>query len=400
LGQTTASTATTGARSDEGWLPPLLAYAAVLAVLLVVSWQTTLHTVENTLGISGRRYPGDWFWGGWLRFDGNWYVGIAEVGYSYTPGTQSSVAFFPGYPLAVRTVGGAIDNLPLGGTVVTVAAGIGVLALFWRWCTARMARPAALAALGALALYPYAWYLYGAVYGDALFVVTVLAAFTLLERDAPILAGLVGIAATATRLVGVALLVGLVVGVLERRGAFEEGRWHLPRRVSLRCLRPRDAGVALAAGGLLAWMAWLWHRFGDPFLFSSVQAEWGQETSLRTIFKMDFAWQLLRGTDHVYAYGLLVQALLALGVLLLLPAVRRRFGLRYAAYTAVLVALPLVGSQDFQGTGRYLIGAFPAFAVVGCWMAERPARAKVALPISALLLMIGTALFAHGLYLS
>lgn len=385
----------------HSWLPPLACYASVLAVLLVVSWQTVARGQENPLGLPGIRFAGDWFWGGWLRFDGNWYVGIADVGYSYVPDQQSSVAFFPGYPLAVRGVGRLIDNRPLGGVLVTIVAGAAAFTLFWRWCLERMPRPAALTALASLALYPYAWYLYGAVYGDALFLLAALGAFVLLERDAPVLAGAVGAAATATRLVGVALLVGLVVGVLERRGAFgEQRRWQLPTQVHARCLRLRDGGVLLAAGGLLVWIGWLWHRFGDPLLFSSVQAEWGQETSLRTIFKLDFASQLFRGDDRVYAYGLLVQGLCALGVVLLIPAIIRRFGLRYGAYTAVLVVLPLLGSQDFQGLGRYLIGAFPAFGVIGCWLSERPVRTRVVLPVSAAGLVLGTVLFAHGLYLA
>lgn len=389
------------ARRSAGWMPPVLVYSSVLVVLLLVSWQTITRGQENPLGLSGIRFAGDWFWGGWLRMDGGWYVGIADVGYSHQPGQQSPIAFFPGYPMGVRAVGGLVDNNPLGGILLTITAGLGAVALFWRWCLDWMPRRSALAAVAALALYPYAWYLYGAVYGDALFLLAVLGSFILLERDAPVLAGVVGMVAMATRLVGVALLAGLVVGVLERRGAFgERRRWLLPVHLDRRRLRPRDAGVVLAAGGLLGWMAWLWHRFGDPLLFSSVQSEWGQETSLRTIFKLDFGSQLLRGDDRVYAYGLLLQALLALGVLLLVPAIVRRFGLRYGAYTAVLVVLPLIGSQDFQGVGRYLLGAFPAFGVVGCWLAERPVRARVILPISGAGLVLGTILFAHGLYLA
>lgn len=376
-------------------------YACVLGVLLVVSWQTISRGVENPLGLPGLRFSGDGFWGGWVRMDGGWYVGIAESGYSYVPGQQSSVAFFPGYPLTVRAVGRSIGNVPLGGVLVTIVCGLTALVLFWRWCLARMTRPASIAALAALAVYPYAWYLYGAVYGDALFLVAVLGAFALLERDQPVLAGVVGAAATATRFVGIALVVGLVVGVLERRGAFDgPTRWQLPRQVDLRRLRPADAGVLLSLAGLLGWVVWLWRRFDDPLLFSSVQDTWGQPASLRTWFKLDFASQLLRGSDRVYAYGLLLQGLLALVVVLLLPGVLRRFGLRYAAYTAVLVVIPLVGSQDFQGVGRYLIAAFPAFGVLGCWLAERPARARLVLPISGALLLLGTALFAHGLYLA
>lgn len=387
--------------AEPGWRWPLLVYGAVLAVLLVVSWQTVAHVVENPKGLPGPTFAGDWFWGGWLRFDGGWYFFIADNGYTYNEGVQSTVAFFPGYPLLVRAVGRLVGNIGLGGILTTIACGWAAVALHWRWCASRLPRREAVGALLALCLYPYAWYLYGAVYGDALFLLAVVGAFVLLERDRPVLAGLVGIVATSTRLVGVALVVGLVVGVLERRGAFSGTRWKLlPRKVDVRRLRRADLGVLLAPLGLVAWCAWLWHRFGDPLLFSSVQAYWGQPSTPRTWFKIDLLAALHGSPDRLYAYGCLLQGLLALGVVLLIPAVVRRFGLRYGAYQAVLVLIPTIGSQDFQGTGRYLIGAFPAFAVVGSYLAGQPARARIAAPASGAMLVLGTAWFAHGLYLS
>lgn len=404
-GATSTTTADeVAATADPGWRFPVLLYVGVLAVLLVVSWQTTAQVVENPHGLPGFRFAGDWFWGGWVRFDGGWYVGIADAGYSYVPGQQSAVAFFPGYPLAVRVVGRAIDNVPLGGIVVTVACGIAATSLLFRWCGLSLTRQQARLAVAALMLYPYAWYLFGAVYGDALFLLAVVGSFLLLERSHPVLAGIVGIAATGTRLVGVALVIGLVVGVLERRGALgPSGRWGLPGRFDrdgLQHLRGGDVGVLLAGTGLVAWCWWLWDQYSDPFLFSTVQETWGQPSSPRTWFKLDLAAQLVRGTDRLYAYGCLFQGLLVLGMLLLVPAVARRFGLRYGVYQLVVVLIPSIGSQDFQGAGRYLLAAFPGFAVVGAHLAERPARARVVLPVSGGLLLLGTAWFAHGLYLS
>ncbi len=39
---------------------------------------------------------------GWSEGDSGWYYGIATYGYFYNPGQQSSIAFFPSYPLTVR----------------------------------------------------------------------------------------------------------------------------------------------------------------------------------------------------------------------------------------------------------------------------------------------------------
>jgi hypothetical protein len=394
--------------TDPGWGPPLAIYAGVLVVLLLVSWFSIRQIGLNPMGVPTQSFPGQGFWGGWVRYDGGWYWYIAEVGYSYVPDQQSSVAFFPGYPLAIRGVGRLIDNVPLGGILTTIACGAAALTLFWRWAARLLGPEVAIVAVCALALYPYSWFLYGAVYGDALFLLAAVSAFLLLEKDKVLLAGLAGAVATGTRAVGVAVVAGLVVGVLEQRGAFDRfkrlgRRWwqlDLPRRIDVKKLRPADGAVLLSIGGLVAWSAWLWHRYGDPLLFSSVQEYWGQPSTPRTWLKRDFFATVLRGPDRLYAYGLVVQALFAIGVLLLVPTMVRRLGLRYGVYTLVLVLIPAVGSQDFQGMGRYLIGAFPAFAVIGILLAERPPVRRVALPASGALLVLGTGMFAHGLYLA
>lgn len=380
------------------WLAPLALYGAVLAVLLVVNWQVQVRGVEPST-ILKMEFEGSWFWDGWVRYDGGWYVDIARRGYWYIPDQPSSIAFFPAYPLLMRAVSRVIDNGALAGIFITIACGAGALVAFHRWCRDRLTPQAALTAVACLALYPYAYYLYGAVYGDALFLLCALLAFLAFERDHMVLAGLAGAAATGTRLVGVAVVVGLVVGVLERRQVVSRREGWRPA-FAWRRLRPGDAGVLLSVGGLAAWSAYLWHRFDDPLLFQTIQAEWGQQSGWRTWFKQDFfmAWWDYPG--RFYTHGLLIQALLLALVVLSIPFVARRFGWRYGAYLATLVAIPALGSQDFQGMGRYLLGAFPAFAVLGSLLADRPAVRRWVLPLSAVVLVVYTGMFANGRYIS
>lgn len=384
-------------RSWRSWGAPLYLYAGVLAVLLVVSWQVTRRYTEAIPPSAA--FAGSWFWDGWVRYDAGWYVAIADQGYTYTPGQQSTVAFFPVYALAMRGLGTVLGNLPLAGIAITIASGAGALVAFHRWCLARLSPEAALTAVACLALYPYAYYLYGAVYGDALFVLCALLAFLAFEHDHLWLAGLAGAVATGTRLVGIAVVVGLVVGVLERRGAFTtgDGRWP---RLRLRRLRPGDAGVLVSVGGLVAFSAYLWSRFDDPLLFATVQETWGQESGWRTWFKYDVYRWLRDEPDLFYTHGLLIQAALWVLVVATVPAVTRQFGRRYGAYLVALVVVPAIGSQDFQGMGRYLLGAFPAFALLGSLLAGHRWARRVVLPLAAVGLVVFTGMFANGRYIS
>ena len=384
------------ASPDRWWARTLLIYGGVLVVLYVVSWQVTVHFVEAVK--PAMPFTGSSFLDGWVRYDGGWYTYIADQGYTYFPGRQSSVAFFPAYPMAMRALGRPIGNIPLAGILITVACGAGALVAFQRWSRDRMSPRAAFTSVLCLMLYPFAYYLYGAVYGDALFVLAALLAFLAFERDHMVLAGVAAAVASGTRLVGIAVLVGLVVGVIERRQVIR--RVDGKRGIDLRGLRPGDAGVLLGLGGLVAYMAFLWRRFDDPLLFDTVQSTWGQGSGAETWFKIDLM-KFVYGEPQLYhTWGLVLQASLCLLALATVPAVTRRFGWRYGAYLFVLVLLPSIGSQDFQGGGRYLLGAFPAFALLGSALAERPRIRHVLLPVSAVILVVYTGMYANGRYIS
>jgi hypothetical protein len=132
----------------------------------------------------------------------------------------------------------------------------------------------------------------------------------------------------------------------------------------------------------------------------TVQEAWDQTEGPHTWFKIGFGGQLLHGDDTGYVVGLVIQAVLTLLALLAVPAIARRFGPGYAAYTAVVVVLAALGTKDFQGMGRYLLGAFPLFALVGVLIADRP-RARVALlGACGALLAVGAFGFARGWYLT
>src|SRR5438105_1581675 len=74
-------------------------------------------------------------------------------------------------------------------------------------------------------------------------------------------------------------------------------------------------------------------------------------------------------TDHVkqwdkltYTLDITFQGLLATGFVLMLPLVVRKVRWPYAIYVLAVVGIPIVGTKDWQGTGRYLLAAFPVFA--------------------------------------
>lgn len=328
---------------------------------------------------------------GWIRWDARWYHDIATGGYWFDPEQQSPVAFFPVYPLLIRALHGLGLNPYVAGILIASACGLSAVFLFSRWARARAEtaadRPADVAGFATLALilYPLAFFLYGAMYSDSVFLLLVIGAFSSLEHKRPWTATLLGAIATATRPVGPALILGLTVRQLEL-GYRETGR-----------LRIRDLVPALSAVGMISYLLYQHVAFGNAFAYVETQAFWHQEPGWRTWLKVDFFTAPVHRHRDGYA---LAHALLCVIFLLLSIPTARRLGLGYGLYTALVCGIPLVSSASFIGVGRYAIAAFPCFLTLALLLDRRPrARALIATGSLVLVLLL-TSKFATGRYVS
>ncbi len=402
------------------WRTALRYWLVAAVVLGLLVWWGARMPFTGYGGADPTTYPGSSLFGGWLRFDGNWYVLIASRGYWFEGvDAQGPVAFFPAYPSVLWALHSITRvRVELLGTIVTLACGAGAVVAVYRWLADRLDDHTARIAFVTLLVYPYAFYLFGAVYGDALFLVAAVGAFLLLERDHTVLAGLAGAVATATRPVGLALVLGLVAVALWRRRAVERTDGHRLPRIVWHRLRPADAGVLISAAGLGGYMTYLWVRFGHPFAFQQVQQAqgWDQGTGPRTWFKITWLQQFTNSPGWLrdwvqhgdpgtfqrlqYATTVIVQGLLVLGFCVLTWFVWKRLGWGYGVYCAAMLAIALIGTKDFQGTGRYLLALFPCFAVLGGLLAERPRLRWTWWTASAALLGLWAFAFGRGYYVA
>jgi hypothetical protein len=169
-------------------------------------------------------------------------------------------------------------------------------------------------------------------------------------------------------------------------------------------MRWRHAALLMSGAGLVAWMIYLGVRFDDPVAFATVQGApgWNQGAGPFTWFKGPFVGTLVHGIwdDAVL---LVPQALACLAAVLLLRTVWRRFGWGYAAYTVVSLAIPIIGTKDFMGSGRYVLAAFPVMAAAAVVVTgERRPRwlAPVVLAVLFIGLCIAAVAFINGVEVS
>lgn len=385
------------------WLWPLKAYG-VVAGIVAVWFALALRLLGQAQATRGTitPYTGDWLLGQRANWDGFWYTTIAEIGYFYddslSPEIQTSPAFFPGFPMTIRLVNVAVRDPALSGILVSVLAGALGTCLLYRWTRVRLGERTARLTVLALLLYPYTMYFYGIVYSDALFFACAVLAFVALDEDHPIVAGIAGALACSTRLVGVAIALGLVLRLLELRGVLP-ARGERPRRLRLGRLRPADAGLLLPPLGLAAYCGFLWATYGNPLLFQKAGQAWGQGNGLRTLLKADTI-AMLRSELLYLRVELLFQLCLLVAALALTRHVFRRFGWAYGTYTLMILGIPLLTVGNLFGAGRYVLPAFPCFAALADLLARRPAAARRLAIAGATVLFMCVTMFAQGMFVS
>ena len=333
------------------------------------------------------------------QWDARWFLQIAERGYEEVP---QAAAFFPVYPALAHGLAWVTGSTLVAGVLISLAS-----AAVAAWALAEIAR-ALLGARGVrdavlyLALYPVG-FVFTALYSDALFLALALAAFLAAMRGRAVAAGVLGGLATGTRLIGLALLPALAVLLWRGRDARS-----LARLVPL-LLIP-------AAVGLYA--LYLDHVLGDPWAFTSAQADWDRESSLlgpldglRDAFLAAGrgARELLElpadGPGHAERVGLWNLSHLALlGAAAWLTWVAwRRLGPAFGVYSAATLVIALSAPAEgfpLVSLPRFLLGDFPLFLALAAVTLDRPRARDAVLVGFAAVGAAAAVAFSRGIWIA
>jgi len=299
-------------------------------------------------------FPGHPWIDGWARWDSAHYVAVARFGYGdpASPSPDGGIGFFPLYPMLMRfpaqLLGLGDSNAALAaiGLVIAIVCFFGATVLFARLAAETLELDEARFATALFLLAPFAFF-YTTVYTESLFVLEVLGAIWFARRGQWWYAGIVAGLASATRLVGVAVIAGVLWG------AWRSGM-----------ARSRLIPLAmLGVSGVGAFFLGLWWRFDGPLAYFHTQARWG-------------GWQ-----EHVWFYvklfvihprealqgdprHLVILGNVALGLicLTLVPHMFRNLD----PTTAMISALLVVGQFliTWVSLGRYLLPAVGIYLTV------------------------------------
>ncbi|MBV9198059.1 MAG: hypothetical protein JO168_28345 [Solirubrobacterales bacterium] len=301
------------------------------------------------------------------NWDGMWFRALARHGYpDHVPPGQTTLGFFPLYPLTMSAVAHVFTSTDIGGVTIAgvIVSGLGGLVatvLVQQLATGWWGEAAGRRATLLFCLFPGS-IVFSMVYSEGLLLPLAAGCLLALERRRWLLAGALAGAATAVQPTGLAIIPVCAVSAgleLRRRG------W------GSRAARRSLLAPALSLTGVLSFSAFLWAWAGTPLATYQAQHRgWEEKTDP---FALVHQASTLIGQISLAHFnhptinlnlplGLIGAAVLGWGLVLL---VRHRGGVSAEAmvWTFVIGFLALT-SEYVPPNPRMLITAFPAVLIL------------------------------------
>ena len=382
---------------------------ALLVAGLYLAWVGAAYVVNAV--VSGARTPHGLL-EQWVRFDGIYFRALAEHGYAEASrivrvqqGFAFLTAFFPLFPLLISLAA------PLFGYDYTFAAVLvpqaltylALVALF-RLVALDFSRRVAWLTLLSLVAFPTSFFLL-APYSETLFLLLVVVTFYFYRQRRFLPAGLAGVLASATRIMGPLVCGALLLALARRWWAQTLSREQRSRSRSLPALLrefPDLPFVLLMPLGMLVYLGYLWLAFGDPLIFvrGHASSEWRVNASLLGPLKglgLPFYTLLARDwTSAAFRMNLFNSAFFYTAIAVAVYA-WRKVPFSYSLYALLVIFVP-----TFDGTlisvPRYLLISFPLFIGIALFLDAHP-RTRVLLVPLGVAAVIGTFLFFETIFL-
>lgn len=335
----------------------LFPFAVTRLLLLAVGWLSPLLLPTNSSQVY--LFAGNTWWFSqirlldmWARWDSGWYVNIIQQGYSrgadFT--SVSNVAFFPVYPYLVKLLLFLIPGGQNSNTFVVLLAvllsNLFLLASLWLlyqltltiYKKTSIAQPAVWLVL----VFPSSFFL-SSVYTESTFLFFSLLSIWAAYKGKWWLAAVAGSVLGATRLVGLAIAVPLLIIY------GQEKKWDIDK------IDSSAAWLLLLPVGVLIFFSHLADVAGDFFAAVKSQAAWGRSLTdpLTTFLFPTGYWPVITQLDQFFMTAAIVSSLLLI--------YSRLSKLWPLGLYSLLITIPTLFTGTLDSSTRFVIVAFPLF---------------------------------------
>lgn len=327
------------------------------------------------------------------RWDSEWYLYIAAKGYFFDPAKQSPVVFFPLYPLLMKILYQFLDhNVYLSGILISNGCFLAGLMLLYRLVTDVYSDEGmANRTVFYLSVFPASMF-FMFIYTESLFFFLVIGCVYFARKRRWWLCALFGALASATRNLGVLMVFWVGWEWLRSTGWDYHRPFAFPGWQAIRGQLAGLGALFLTPSGLVAYMAYLWARFGDPMLFISGENDWHNPAyNLTHVIVEAYRTYLEHPTDPVFVVHHF-STLLLLALFLALPWITKRLGLGACVFCLGYVLVP--SSVTLISLPRYVAVLFP-FCIVLAELGKHTWIDKTIRVVFPMLLAVFTTVFAN-----
>jgi len=306
------------------------------------------------------------------RWDSEFYIDIAQNGYSCASQTLCNSVFFPFYPFLIKIFSflPSIDFYLAGFLISNLSLFLAVIA-FYNLLLLKYSPQIAKKGIWFLLIFPTSFF-FTAIYTESLFLLLSILCFYFTFKGKWKTAGLMGLLASFTRITGFLLFFPMI--------------WEFFRKKKRLSFEISWLGLSLL--GPIAFFSYHWQKFGDFFLFFKVEKLWG-----RSLFTLNWDhFQLLADPAKV---NLFLDSLILVFVLIGIIFVWKRIRKSYALYMGLTLAAPLA-TGTLMSINRYVLVLFPFYILTAVWAEKNPKFERVYILVSLLLLALYTTLFVNN----
>ncbi|MDA8314242.1 MAG: mannosyltransferase family protein [Actinomycetota bacterium] len=323
-------------------------------------------------------------------YDGGWYLKLAAHGYpGHVLRTQSTLGFFPLYPLAIRALSLVVRSQLVAAVCIALVGGLAATVLVHRLATMWWGETTGRRATVVFALFPGSL-VFSMAYSEGLTLPLVLGCLLALRSRRWVLAGM--LACLAAVVEPVALVLPVVVALVALRAAWQR-----------RSAAPLVAPV-LSVIGVAAFAGFLWAWTGSPFAALIAQHDgWHNQTVPLGVLGLPLVRHLLGHPADMLGYlgtwnlwnGVLGAAFLVWSLVRIWP-VRRELSPGVFAWLVGVGAVTLWSVKTLPNA-RMLLLAFPAVLVWARRSSQPSYRTFVSFELAAFVLMSLLTLSGHML---
>lgn len=276
------------------------------------------------------------------NWDGRHFLEIAQRGYT----DKIQYAFFPLFPFLVNLISRVLNvDYIISGILINFLSSFGIIYTFLRLLKEYREKHVLIAMVYFL-IFPTSFYLI-TIYSESLFLFCALSAFLFAKKKKYFWAGIFVSLAAATRITGIAVILGLLADVF----------------LSKTKTRDKIAVILLAPLGLILYCVFLYLQTGNPFYFLTSEINWGRTLTLPGTN----IWETLRYISYFglkpESYTILSDLLFAIfGIGMGIRALRF-LKAPLKVYTICALILPLATGL-LLSIPRFLVVLFPMFILI------------------------------------